>query len=110
MPELLPHHKTRRHREHRAHTDVRKQWHHMYNARWRRYRLEFLQENPLCVCADCEGKTTPATVVDHIVDHRGNYELFWNADNHQALAKRCHDRKTGRTVQARNSSNTYDNI
>lgn len=37
-----------------------------------------------------------ATVVDHIIPHRGNEELFWDEDNWQGLCKRCHDRKTWR--------------
>ena len=45
---------------------------------------------------ECEqqGRITPATVVDHIVPHKGNLELFWAESNLQALCKSCHDRKT----------------
>ena len=32
-----------------------------------------------------------ATIVDHKIPHRGNYELFWDSDNWQSLCKRCHD-------------------
>ena len=42
-----------------------------------------------------EGKLTPATVVDHIVPHRGDPRLFWDEKNWQPLCKECHDRKTG---------------
>jgi len=38
---------------------------------------------------------TGADCVDHIVPHRGSYELFWNQRNWQSLCKRCHDLKTG---------------
>lgn len=62
-----------------------------YNSRWRRYREQYLREYPLC--AECE-KPTPATVVDHIIPHKGNKQLFWDPDNHQPLCKSCHDRKT----------------
>jgi 5-methylcytosine-specific restriction protein A len=41
-----------------------------------------------------DGKVTPATVVDHIIPHKGNHELFWDAKNHQPLCKRHHDIKT----------------
>jgi 5-methylcytosine-specific restriction endonuclease McrA len=37
------------------------------------------------------GEIVPATVVDHIKPHRGDPELFWDASNHQALCKHCHD-------------------
>ena len=45
---------------------------------------------------ECEkrGKLTPATVVDHIVPHRGDRKLFWDEKNWQPLCKRCHDTKT----------------
>ncbi|WP_390622926.1 HNH endonuclease [Ralstonia syzygii] len=38
----------------------------------------------------------PATVVDHIVPHKGDQHLFWRRSNWQALCKACHDRKTAR--------------
>jgi 5-methylcytosine-specific restriction endonuclease McrA len=34
---------------------------------------------------------TAATVVDHIVPHRGNEALFWSIDNWQPLCQPCHD-------------------
>jgi 5-methylcytosine-specific restriction protein A len=43
------------------------------------------------MCKDI-GDVTGASVVDHIKPHKGDYELFWDADNHQALCKPCHDR------------------
>lgn len=42
-----------------------------------------------------QGRYVPATVVDHIVPHRGDYYLMWSDNNWQALCKSCHDRKTG---------------
>lgn len=65
-----------------------------YDARWRRYRAAYLAEHPLCAQCERDGKLTPATVVDHIVPHRGDYSLFWDPGNHQPLCKPCHDRKT----------------
>jgi len=66
-----------------------------YDARWRRARALFLKQNPLC--AEClrENRLTPATVVDHIVPHRGDEKLFWDQGNWQSLCKSCHDKKTG---------------
>jgi 5-methylcytosine-specific restriction protein A len=59
--------------------------------------MAFLAEHPLCV--DPYGSHGPtlavATVVDHIVPHKGDAERFWDSEhNWQALCKRCHDRKT----------------
>ncbi|MGM9590559.1 MAG: HNH endonuclease signature motif containing protein, partial [Faecousia sp.] len=41
------------------------------------------------------GRLTPATVVDHIIPHRGDRKLFWDESNWQPLCKDCHNRKTG---------------
>jgi 5-methylcytosine-specific restriction endonuclease McrA len=35
---------------------------------------------------------TPATICDHIIAHKGDEDLFWDADNLQSLCKPCHDR------------------
>jgi 5-methylcytosine-specific restriction protein A len=45
----------------------------------------------LCKAA---GRLEPATVVDHVVPHRGDERLFWDKGNWQGLCKRCHDAKT----------------
>ena len=54
----------------------------------------FLQRNPLCNECMKHGRLTPATVVDHVIPHRGDQKLFWDEANWQALCKSCHDRKT----------------
>lgn len=51
----------------------------------------FLAEHPLC--AVCGG---PASVVDHIIPHKGDRELFMDPTNHQSLCKRDHDKKTAK--------------
>ena len=51
--------------------------------------------HPLCVSCQAEGKLTAATVVDHIVPHRGDTKLFWDESNWQPLCKEHHDQKTG---------------
>ena len=66
-----------------------------YNAEWRRARKAFLQKHPLCSECRKVGKLTPATVVDHIIPHRGDRKLFWDENNWQPLCKSCHDQKTG---------------
>lgn len=67
-----------------------------YDARWRKARKWFLSRNPLCVQCLEDGRLTPATVVDHVVPHRGDVNLFWDVNNWQALCKSCHDRKTAK--------------
>ena len=66
-----------------------------YDAKWRRARKLFLQRHPLCANCLSQGIVTPATVVDHIVPHRGDRALFWDENNWQPLCKNCHDQKTG---------------
>lgn len=67
-----------------------------YNSRWRKASKAFLQAHPLCEI--CRKKSPPqftkATVVDHIVPHRGDQQLFWDRSNWQSLCKPCHDRKS----------------
>ncbi len=65
-----------------------------YGYRWQKARAAYLCAHPLCVRCRAEGKLVPATVVDHIIPHRGDKKLFWDTTNWQALCKRCHDRKT----------------
>ena len=62
-----------------------------YNARWRRSRKRYLQDNPLCVLHLSKGRTVPATVVDHIEPHKGNDELFWDKSNWQSVCDLCHN-------------------
>ena len=66
-----------------------------YGRLWRESREWFLNAKPSCVkCLEHKGQNIPATVVDHIVPHRGDMRLFWDQSNWQALCKKCHDVKT----------------
>ena len=65
-----------------------------YGYKWRQVRKAYLNKHPLCVRCLAQGKFVTATVVDHIIPHRGNPDLLWNEANYQALCKPCHDRKT----------------
>jgi len=67
-----------------------------YGSKWQKESRKFLTEHPLCV--RCMQQVPPryvkATVVDHIVPHRGDQKLFWDRSNWQPLCKHCHDQKT----------------
>lgn len=65
-----------------------------YSNIWLKASKAFLVQHPLC--AEClrQGKTTPATEVDHIVPHKRDQKLFWDSQNWQALCHECHSRKT----------------
>ena len=65
-----------------------------YTRNWQHARLAYLTLHPLCVLCQAAGRIEAATVIDHIVPHRGDHQLFWDRSNWQALCKACHDRKT----------------
>lgn len=65
-----------------------------YNSKWQKARKLYLTAHPLCEKCYKEKKLVAATVVDHIIPHRGDPVLFWNQNNWQALCKSCHDKKT----------------
>lgn len=65
-----------------------------YTSKWRKARLGYLKSHPLCKHCEDRGIVEAATVVDHIVPHRGDKALFWDRSNWQPLCKPCHDRKT----------------
>ncbi len=66
-----------------------------YTYSWSAAAKAFLAVFPLCARCLPIGLTVAATVVDHIIPHRGNRKLFWSRDNWQSLCKPCHDHKTG---------------
>jgi 5-methylcytosine-specific restriction enzyme A len=68
-----------------------------YGARWQKARAGWLVAHPLCAACERQGRVTAATVVDHVIPHRGDMALFWAAaTNWQSLCKPCHDAKTAR--------------
>lgn len=68
----------------------------LYNNRLQKAGRIFLNANPYCEECKRIGKIIPVTVVDHIIPHKGNRDLFWDDSNWQAMCKRCHDTKTAK--------------
>lgn len=66
------------------------------SRRWRKKRLRQLDHEPLCRTCAADDKTVPARIADHIVDHHGNPDAFWNNEL-QSLCASCHSRKTRAT-------------
>lgn len=63
-----------------------------YGYRWTKIRGAYLRAHPLCAHCLAEGRTTPATDVDHVTSRaRGGSD---HASNLQALCHRCHSTKT----------------
>ena len=67
-----------------------------YTGAWAKARKRYLAANPICVECDKEGRLTPATEVDHIEPHKGDYDKFWDESNWQSLCKSHHSSKTAR--------------
>ncbi|MCB4861959.1 HNH endonuclease [Sphingobium sp. PNB] len=66
-----------------------------WTREWKEKRKALLFAEPLCVFCLAQGLTTAATVADHVVPHRGDYELFWFGEL-QALCAPCHDNSKAR--------------
>ena len=69
-----------------------------YGGRWQKFRKLFLFDHPWCVECEKLGRLVAATVVDHVVPHKGNDELMWDEENMQALCETHHNAKTGREI------------
>jgi 5-methylcytosine-specific restriction protein A len=74
-------------------SDDAKEWRKLYKtALWLRGRAHHLRNNPLCVFCLEQGRAEPATILDHIKEHKGDKGLFYDPKNWQSLCKPCHDR------------------
>ncbi|MEM1287129.1 MAG: HNH endonuclease signature motif containing protein [Pseudomonadota bacterium] len=56
-----------------------------YDRRWERERAAYLKVHTRCVRC-----SAPATVVDHVIPHKGDKRLLWDRSNWQALCASCH--------------------
>lgn len=66
-----------------------------YDSHWQRTSAGFRRKHPLCVCCEANGRVTATALVDHIIPHKGDKQLFWDRANWQALCWPCH-----RTIKA----------
>ncbi len=63
------------------------------HRRYRRFRRRVLAEQPLCCQCEAEGRTVPATELDHIVPRYKGGEIMAR-DNVQPLCSEHHEAKT----------------
>lgn len=71
---------------------MRSDYHHLYNrAAWRSLRAQQLRAEPLCRMHQALGQLVVAEVVDHIRQHKGDEQAFFDRANLQSLCKACHD-------------------
>lgn len=61
-----------------------------YDGKWQTERAAYLKLHPRCAWPGC---SAAATVVDHIIPHRGDRKLFWSRSNWQPLCAPCHNRR-----------------
>jgi len=70
---------------------VKHEWDKYYHrAHWKNLRKLILSRDPVCVICN----RNAATDVDHIIPHKGKWELFSAPENLQGLCSTCHSRKT----------------
>jgi 5-methylcytosine-specific restriction enzyme A len=65
-------------------------------SRWRKLRIVYLRQHP--ICNRC--KEALATTVHHKKDRKTNPELSYEWGNLEALCKQCHDRHTAASTIA----------
>jgi hypothetical protein len=80
--------------------------------RWQRVRQLILARQPICPdpFGLHAGRVVPAAEVDHILPHRGQRELFWDASNLWALCCECHAEKTRRERSSLQKSSCGQNL
>jgi len=68
------------------------------SAQWQARRRQQLQQHPLCCMCLAIGRVEVATVVDHVIPHRGDRELFY----HGAVQSLCwsHHSKTKQQIES----------
>lgn len=57
-----------------------------YTYQWRKASKHFLEMHTHCQCGQ------RATLVDHVIAHKGDTNLFWDRSNWQPLCARCHSK------------------
>ena len=62
-----------------------------YTWHWEKASRIYLNHNVLCVMCRANGRVVAATLVDHIIPHKGDMAVFWDVNNWQALCKNCHN-------------------
>lgn len=62
-----------------------------YGSRWQKARATYLRSHPLCVMCASRNIVMAATIVDHVIPHKGDQALFWDKDNWQSLCATCHN-------------------
>ncbi len=65
-----------------------------YGWKWQIAANGYRQMHPCCVECSKNGIQAPGSVVDHIIPHKGDVNLFWDQSNWQTLCRKHHSQKT----------------
>jgi 5-methylcytosine-specific restriction enzyme A len=69
-----------------------------YTTKWDKARATWFRRSPLCVCCEANGVVHQASVLDHVIPHKGDQSLFWNTANWQGLCEWC-DKNIKRSIE-----------
>ncbi len=61
-----------------------------YDKKWDFERKAYLRSHPYCRKCKERGVRVLASLVDHIIPHKGDKVLFWSKGNWQSLCVHCH--------------------
>lgn len=79
-------------RSYEAERRRRSPWRNWYKlAIWQANRRAVLARDVWCVRCRRAGRCEPATTVNHVVPHRGDWSRFVDPENLEGVCKRCHD-------------------
>ena len=67
-----------------------------YTSAWDKAADSHRTRSPLCIYCEMGAwgdppRFTPATLVDHLIPHRGDQDIFWRKSDWISACKPCHD-------------------
>lgn len=88
-------------------TQLEKYQHHKlyYTNTWKKLRVK-----KLSMSATCEHCNAVGQEIDHIIDHKGDRNLFYDLENLQTLCTPCHSRKTMQTINMSRYKETNEKV
>ncbi|NBS69248.1 HNH endonuclease [bacterium] len=94
MPRKMPSHKPNQFQSPDSRQAIGSRHARGYDSVWTRYSKLYLRQHPLCRSCEQLGRTTVASLVDHIIPLRLRPDLRLDPENLQPLCRSCHAVKT----------------
>lgn len=81
-----------------------------YGARWDKASAGFKLKHPVCLGCEAIGRVTATAVTDHVIPHKGDMSVFWDARHWQPACSWHHDvvKQRLELMQARNEISVDD--